>query len=167
MRHIAQKAGYHRHDDTLPWFFTNGSDVHCSCPVLPNRGGANGAPAGGAFLVDIPTEAVAEVRGPDELRLLIFPRPLDGALKNQNAAPASPPCFRRRQTGCGTQHPLRLACVSLAAAPTTPRCFRRWRRSSSLQSAPLLFSSCTAHAKNPESFDSGFLWWSILHSTRT
>ena len=106
-----------------------------------NRGSANGAPAGGAFLVDIPTEAVAEVRGPDELRLLIFPQPLDGALKNQNAAPASLPCFRRRQTGCGTQHPLRLACVSLAAAPTTPRCFRRWRRSSSLQSAPLLFSS--------------------------
>ena len=43
--------------------------------------------------------------------------------------------------GSRTQHPLRLACVSLAAAPTTPRCFRRWRRSSSLQSAPLLFSS--------------------------
>ena len=97
MRHIAQKAGYHRYDDTLPLFFTNGSDLHCSCPVPPNRGGANGAPAGGAFLVDIPEEAVAEVRGPDELRLLIFPQPLDGALKNQNAAPASPPCFRRRR----------------------------------------------------------------------
>ena len=93
----AKKAGYHRHDDTLPLFFTNGSDLHCSCPVPPNRGSANGAPAGGAFLVDIPTEAVAEVRGPDELRLLIFPQPLDGALKNQNAAPASPPCFRRRR----------------------------------------------------------------------
>ncbi len=148
-------------------FFTNGSDVHCSCPVPPNRDSANGAPAGGAFLVDIPTEAVAEVRGPDELRLLIFPQPLDGALKNQNAASASPPCFRRRQTSCGTQHPLRLACVSLAAAPTTPRCFRRWRRSSSLQSAPLLFSSCTAHAKNPKSNDLGFLWWGIVHSRRT
>ena len=93
----AKKAGYHRHGDTLPLFFTNGSDLHCSCPVPPNRGGANGAPAGGAFLVDIPTEAVAEVRGPDELRLLIFPQPLGGALKNQNAAPASPPCFRRRR----------------------------------------------------------------------
>ena len=97
MRHIAQKAGYRRHGDTLPLFFTNGSDLHCSCPVPPNRGGANGAPAGGAFLVDIPTEAVAEVRGLDELRLLIFPQPLGGALKNQNAAPASPPCFRRRR----------------------------------------------------------------------
>ena len=94
---IAQKAGYHRHDDTLPLFFTNGADIHCSRPVPSNRGGANGAPAGGAFLVDIPTEAVAEVRGLDELRLLIFPQPLGGALKNQNAAPASPPCFRRRR----------------------------------------------------------------------
>ena len=62
-----------------------------------NRGSANGAPAGGAFLVDIPTEVVAEVRGPDELRLLIFPQPFGRALKNQNAAPASPPCFRRRR----------------------------------------------------------------------
>ena len=79
--------------------------------------------------------------GPYELRLPIFLRPLGGALKNRSAVPASPPCFRRRQTGCGTQHPLRLACVSLAAAPTTPRCFSRWRRSSSLQSAPLLFES--------------------------
>ncbi len=139
-----------------------------------NRGSANGAPAGGAFLVDIPTEAVAEVRGPDELRLLIFPQPLDGALKNQNAAPASPPCFRRRQTGCGTQHPLRLACVSLAAASTTPRCFRRWRRSSSLQSAPLLFESCTdmpthvggRNKKEPLTFVRGF-WWSIVSSSRT
>ena len=79
--------------------------------------------------------------GPYELHLPIFLRPLGGALKNRSAAPASPPCFRRRRTGCGTQHPLRLACVSLAAAPTTPRGFRRWRRSSSLQSAPLLFES--------------------------
>ena len=78
---------------------------------------------------------------PYELRLPIFLQPLGGALKNRSAASASPPCFRRRRTGCGTQHPLRLACVSLAAAPTTPRCFRRWRRSSSLQSAPLLFES--------------------------
>ena len=38
------------------FFFTNGSDVHCSCPVPPNRGSANGAPAGGAFLVDIPED---------------------------------------------------------------------------------------------------------------
>ena len=49
--------------------------------------------------------------GPYELRLPIFLQPLGGALKNRSAA------------------------------PTTPRCFRRWRRSSSLQSAPLLFES--------------------------
>ena len=49
--------------------------------------------------------------GPYELRLPIFLQPLGGALKNRSAAPASPPCFRRR------------------------------RRSSSLQSAPLLFES--------------------------
>ena len=84
--------------------------------------------------------------GPYELRLPIFLQPLGGALKNRSAAPASPPCFRRRRTGCGTQHPLRLACVSLAVAPTTPRCFRRWRRSSSLQSAPLLFESTLGYA---------------------
>ena len=86
-----------------------------------SSGSTNGASAGGAFLVDIPTEAVAEVRGLDELRLLIFPQPLGGALKNQNAAPASPPCFRRRR-----------------------------------RSAPLLFSSCPAHAKNPESLTRDF-----------
>ena len=74
--------------------------------------------------------------GPYELRLPIFLQPLGGALKNRSAAPASPPCFRRRRTGCGTQHPLRLACVSLAAAPASPPCFRRRR-----WSAPLLFSS--------------------------
>ena len=30
------------------------------------------------------------------LRLLIFPQPLGRALKNQNAAPTTPPCFGRR-----------------------------------------------------------------------
>ena len=96
-------------------------------------------PCGGCFL-----PGGTQIAGPYELRLPIFLQPLGGALKNRSAAPASPPCFRRRRTGCGTQHPLRLACVSLAAAPTTPRCFRRWRRSSSLQSAPLLFESTLA-----------------------
>ena len=105
--------------------------------------------------------------GPYELRLPIFLQPLGGALKNRSAAPASPPCFRRRRTGCGTQHPLRLACVSLAAAPTTPRCFRRWRRSSSLQSAPLLFESTLAtlyklpdKTETPVSLQHWSSWWS-------
>ena len=104
--------------------------------------------------------------GPYELRLPIFLQPLGGALKNRSAAPASPPCFRRRRTGCGTQHPLRLACVSLAAAPTTPRCFRRWRRSSSLQSAPQLFESTLAALyKLPDKTETPVLlqhrssWW--------
>ena len=104
--------------------------------------------------------------GPYELRLPIFLQPLDGALKNRSAAPASPPCFRRRRTGCGTQHPLRLACVSLAAAPTTPRCFRRWRRSSSLQSPPLLFESTLAalyklpdKTETPVSLQHWSSWW--------
>ena len=35
--------------------------------------------------------------GPYGLRLLIFPQPLGRALKNQNAARATPPCFCRRQ----------------------------------------------------------------------
>ena len=34
---------------------------------------------------------------PYGLHLLIFPQPLGRALKNQNAAPASAPCFRRRR----------------------------------------------------------------------
>ena len=67
--------------------------------------------------------------GPYKLRLPIFLQPLGWALKNRSAAPASPPCFRRR----------------------------RW-------SAPLLFSSCTAHAKNPKSNDLGFLWWTVQDS---
>mgnify|MGYP003156840920 CR=1 FL=1 len=56
-----------------------------------------------------------------------------------------PGLYAAGETTGGTQsagpYELRFACVSLAAAPTTPRCFRRWRRSSSLQSAPLLFES--------------------------
>ena len=60
-------------------------------------------------------------------------RTLSGAHVLLAAAPTAPPCVPlfvamrhlppaggslcRRQTGCGTQHPLRLACASLAAAP--------------------------------------------------
>ena len=35
--------------------------------------------------------------GSYELRLPLFPQPLDRALKKRSAAPASPPCFRRRR----------------------------------------------------------------------
>ena len=41
--------------------------------------------------------AYGAARGPYGLRLLIFPQPLGRALKNQNAAPTTPPCFCRRQ----------------------------------------------------------------------
>ena len=59
----------------------------------------------------------------------------------EKEADASLPLFCVRKTsqsasqtrpGCGTQHPLRFACVLLAAAPTTTPCFRHWRRSSLL-----------------------------------
>ena len=45
--------------------------------------------------VDIPTGW--EPPWPYGLHLLIFPQPLGRALKNQNAAPTTPPCFCRRQ----------------------------------------------------------------------
>ena len=77
-----QKAGYHRHDDTLPLF------VYCS-----KRPGSKGLAA--SFLVDIPTGW--KPPWPYGLHLLIFPQPLGRALKNQNAAPTTPPCFCRRQ----------------------------------------------------------------------
>lgn len=74
--------------------------------------------------------------GPYELRLPIFLQPLGGALKNRSAAPASPPCFRRR------------------------------RRSSSLQSAPLLFESTLAalyklpdKTETPVSLQHWSSWW--------
>ena len=74
--------------------------------------------------------------GPYELRLPIFLQPLGGALKNRSAAPASPPCFRRR------------------------------RRSSSLQSAPQLFESTLAalyklpdKTETPVSLQHWSSWW--------
>ena len=60
-------------------------------------------PAGKTVTVDIP---ILQTRTfistythyrPYELRLLIFPQPFGGALKNQNAAPTTPPCFCRWQ----------------------------------------------------------------------
>ena len=61
--------------------------------------GWKGAPTGASFLVDIPRGLGNGIwrKRPYGLRLRIFPQPLGGALKNQSAAPASPPCFRRRR----------------------------------------------------------------------
>ena len=59
--------------------------------------GWKGAPAEASFLVDIPRGLGNGIwrKRPYGLRLLIFPQPLGRALKNQNAAPTTPPCFGR------------------------------------------------------------------------
>ena len=48
-----------------------------------------------SFLVDIPTRWEPRTNQSNGLRLLIFLQPLGRALKNQNAAPTTPPCFSR------------------------------------------------------------------------
>ena len=45
-------------------------------------------------------------------------------------------CSPDANSGCGSQHPLRVACVLLAAAPTATPCIRHWRRSLPLQGIP-------------------------------
>ena len=79
--------------------------------------------------------------GPYGLRLLIFPQPLGRALKNQNAAPTTPPCFCRRQ------------------------------RSSSLlfkSSYPLLLLKGKHHVKQKDSYQKlSFLWCSKAIQIRT
>ena len=49
------------------------------------------------FLADIPTRWDPRTNKSNGLRLLIFLQPLGRALKNQNAAPTTPPCFCRWQ----------------------------------------------------------------------
>ena len=49
-----------------------------------------------SFLVDIPMRWEPRTNQSNGLRLLIFLQPLGSALKNQNAAPTTPPCFSRR-----------------------------------------------------------------------
>ena len=78
-----------------------------------------------SFLVDIPTRWEPRTNQSNGLRLLIFPQPLVRALKNQNAAPTTPPCFCRRQRSS-----------SLHWGFDCLRCARH-----------VLFSSCTAHHK--------------------
>ena len=46
--------------------------------------------------VDIPDHWNPRTNQSNGLRLLIFLQPLGRALKNQNAAPTTPPCFSRR-----------------------------------------------------------------------
>ena len=64
-----------------------------SCTVHHKKFRTEGSAA--SFLVDIPSRW--EPPWPYGLHLLIFPQPLGRALKNQNAAPTTPPCFCRRQ----------------------------------------------------------------------
>ena len=75
--------------------------------------------------VDIPRRWEPRTNQSNGLRLLIFPQPLSRALKNQNAAPTTPPCFCRRQRSS-----------SLHWGFDCLRCARH-----------VLFSSCTAHHK--------------------
>ena len=54
------------------------------------------------------------------LRLLIFPQPLGGALKNQNAAPTTPPCFCRRQQSSSLHWADCLLCRLASSEPPCP-----------------------------------------------
>ena len=67
------------------------------------------------------------------LRLLIFPQPLGGALKNQNAAPTTPPCFCRRQQSSSLHWADCLLCRLASSEPpcssSAPSCsdVRQWQ----------------------------------------
>ena len=95
---VKQKAGHH-HDDTLPLL------VYCSaysrrrtaCKQKRTRTlfhKESGSYDLGRHSYGSRNRGLSNSNG---LRLLIFPQPLGGALKNQNAAPTTPPCFCRRQ----------------------------------------------------------------------
>ena len=65
--------------------------------------------------------------GPYELRLPIFLRPLGGALKNRSAAPASPPCFRRRRRSAPLLFESTLAALyKLPDKTETPVSLQHW-----------------------------------------
>ena len=91
------------------------------------------------------------------LRLLIFPQPLGRALKNQNAAPASAPCFRRRRRSppllfesCTVHHKTAVIPVDIPSR-WEPRA--KQSRTVALLTAlcAALFESCTVHhKKNPQ-----------------
>ena len=65
--------------------------------------------------------------GPYELRLPIFLQPLGGALKNRSAAPASPPCFRRRRQSAPQLFESTLAALyKLPDKTETPVSLQHW-----------------------------------------
>ena len=65
--------------------------------------------------------------GPYELRLPIFLQPLGGVLKNRSAAPASPPCFRRRRRSAPLLFESTLAALyKLPDKTETPVSLQHW-----------------------------------------
>ena len=65
--------------------------------------------------------------GPYELRLPIFLQPLGWALKNRSAAPASPPCFRRRRRSAPLLFESTLAALyKLPDKTETPVSLQHW-----------------------------------------
>ena len=65
--------------------------------------------------------------GPYELRLPIFLQPPGGALKNRSAAPASPPCFRRRRQSAPLLFESTLAALyKLLDKTETPVSLQHW-----------------------------------------
>ena len=58
----------------------------------------------------------------DGLRLLIFPQSLGEALKNQNAAPTTPPCFCRRQWSSSLHWADCLRCFAPPPCSNPPAC---------------------------------------------
>ena len=71
--------------------------MRISCLCLSRFKSCTVHPKTAVIPVDIPRRWEPRTNQSDGLRLLIFPQPLGRALKNQNAAPASAPCFRRRR----------------------------------------------------------------------
>ena len=79
-------------------------------------------PAGTAVTVDVPKLQTRGLSNSDGLRLLIFPQPLGEALKNQNAAPTTPPCFCRRQWSSSLHWADCLRCVAPPPCSNPPAC---------------------------------------------
>ena len=79
-------------------------------------------PPGEAVTVDVPKLQTRGLSNSDGLRLLIFPQPLGEALKNQNAAPTTPPCFCRRQWSSSLHWADCLRCFAPPPCSNPPAC---------------------------------------------
>ena len=89
--------------------------------------------------------------GPYGLRLLIFPQPFGRALKNQNAAPTTPPCFCHRQRSsslhCG------FACGAVRRRPVRAPSIVQTKRKTRTRMCSG-FSWCDGRDSNPRPTDS-------------